>query len=116
MRRVDTSTQVLSQSQLFEQFELPTRKEIDARLIADSALFAAGSPDIRGIYKPDNGSIQYFCADPATRKAALTDGVRNLDPASMHTHTRSIEQVLTFVENGELRVEWVLDTYPTPTY
>lgn len=70
------------------------------------------SPDVWGIYEPDTGSIQYICADPATRKAALIDVVWNFDPRSFSTSLRSAEQVLGIVAEQGLRVEWVLDTHP----
>ena len=71
-----------------------------------------GSPDVWGVYEPDTGSIQYVCADPATRRAALIDVVWNLDPRSLATSTDSIERVLALVEREGLEVEWVLDTHP----
>ena len=72
----------------------------------------AGSPDVWGIYEPDTGSIQYVCADPVTRKAALIDVVWNFDPAHARTSTESAEQVLDLVRREGLEVVWVLDTHP----
>ena len=37
-------------------------------------------PDVWGLHDPDTGSVQYLCADPATRQAALIDVVWNYDP------------------------------------
>jgi glyoxylase-like metal-dependent hydrolase (beta-lactamase superfamily II) len=70
------------------------------------------SPDVYGIYEPDTGSIQYICADPATRKAALIDVVWNFDPKSFSTKMRSIDQALELVREKDLGVAWVLDTHP----
>ena len=72
----------------------------------------AGSPDVWGIYEPDTGSVQYVCADPATRKAALIDVVWNFDPKSYRFSTESMDQVLDLVRAQGLTVEWVLDTHP----
>lgn len=71
-----------------------------------------GAPDVWGIYEPDTGSVQYICADPDTRKAALIDVVWNFDPKSFSTSYRSADQVLELVEQNGLAVEWVLDTHP----
>lgn len=71
-----------------------------------------GSPDVWGLYEPDTGSIQYVCADPATKKAALIDVVLNFDPAHARTSTESADAVLALVEREGLEVEWVLDTHP----
>jgi glyoxylase-like metal-dependent hydrolase (beta-lactamase superfamily II) len=82
------------------------------RVVRHSPSRGAGSPDVWGVYEPDTGSIQYVCADPATKKAALIDVVWNFDPKNYRTHTGSIEQVLDLVQNEGLSVEWVLDTHP----
>ena len=72
----------------------------------------AGSPDVWGIYEPDTGSIQYICADPTTKKAALIDVVWNLDVQHYRFSTESMDQVLDLVRENGLSVEWVLDTHP----
>lgn len=82
------------------------------RVVRHSPSRGPGSPDVWGIYEPDTGSIQYVCADPATKKAALIDVVWNFNPKSYATDTGSIEQVLDLVEKEGLTVEWVLDTHP----
>ncbi len=71
-----------------------------------------GSPDVWGIYEPDTGSVQYVCACPRTRKAALIDVVLNFDPASAGTSTASAEAVLDLAARQGLEVAWVLDTHP----
>ena len=85
---------------------------LDQRVVRHSPSTGAGSPDVWGIYDPDTGPIQYVCADPATRKAALIDVVWNLDPKNYRMSTESAEQVLALVAEHELTVEWVLDTHP----
>jgi glyoxylase-like metal-dependent hydrolase (beta-lactamase superfamily II) len=71
-----------------------------------------GSPAVWGLYEPDTGSIQYVCADPETRKAALIDVVLNFDPAHARSSTESAEAILDVVRREGLEVEWVLDTHP----
>lgn len=72
----------------------------------------AGSSDVWGIYEPGTGSIQYICADPATKKAALIDVVWNFNPKNYRFSTESMDQVLDIVKEEGLTVEWVLDTHP----
>ena len=86
--------------------------KLDKAIVRHSPSSGPNSPDVWGIYEPDTGSIQYICADPATRKAALIDVVLNFDPASFAIETRSMDQVLSLVEENGLSVEWVLDTHP----
>jgi glyoxylase-like metal-dependent hydrolase (beta-lactamase superfamily II) len=86
--------------------------KLEERVVRFSPSRGANSPDVWGIYEPDTGSIQYICADPATRKAALIDVVWNFDPKHYRTSTESLEQVLDLTRENGLEVEWVLDTHP----
>ncbi|WOI58155.1 MBL fold metallo-hydrolase [Palleronia sp. LCG004] len=81
-------------------------------IVRHSPSRGAESPDVWGLYEPDTGSIQYVCADPATRKAALIDVVWNLDPRSARFSSRSMDQALDLVHENGLEVAWVLDTHP----
>lgn len=87
-------------------------KDLDKAITRHSPSKGAGSPDIWGIYEPDTGSIQYICACPKTKAAALIDVVWNFDPKSFATDTRSMDQVLELAEQHGLKIEWVLDTHP----
>jgi glyoxylase-like metal-dependent hydrolase (beta-lactamase superfamily II) len=70
------------------------------------------SPEVTGFYEPDTGSIQYVASDPASKKAAIIDAVWNFDPRSARTDSRSADEILAFVRERGLTVEWVLDTHP----
>lgn len=75
--------------------------KLNQRVVRFSPSKGPRSPDVWGIYEPDTGSVQYICADPATKKAALIDVVWNFDPKHYRTSTESMEQVLELArENG----------------
>ena len=71
-----------------------------------------GSPDVWGLYEPATGSVQYVCACPATRRAALVDVVLDLDPRSLATGTAAMDRVMDLVAREGLEVAWILDTHP----
>ncbi|MFD2740650.1 MBL fold metallo-hydrolase [Sulfitobacter aestuarii] len=85
---------------------------LNSPVVRHSPSTGAGSPDVWGIYEPDTGSIQYICADPATRQAALIDVVWNFDPKNYKFSSESMDQVLDLVRENDLKVQWVLDTHP----
>lgn len=85
---------------------------LKSRVVRHSPSTGAGSPHVWGIYEPDTGSIQYICADPTTRQAALIDVVWNFDPKNYRFSTESMDQVLDIVRDNDLKVQWVLDTHP----
>jgi glyoxylase-like metal-dependent hydrolase (beta-lactamase superfamily II) len=72
----------------------------------------AGSPEVAGFYEAESGSIQYVCWDPETKKAALIDVVMDFDPGPARTRMDSARNILKFVKDEGLEVEWVLDTHP----
>jgi glyoxylase-like metal-dependent hydrolase (beta-lactamase superfamily II) len=82
------------------------------RVVRHSPSRGPGSPDVWGLYEPDTGSIQYVCADPATKRAAVIDVVWNFNPKSYATATDSMDQVLDLAAREGLTVDWVLDTHP----
>ncbi len=86
--------------------------QLEQRVVRYSPSSGPGSPDVWGVYEPDTGSIQYICADPDTRQAALIDVVLNFDPVNFTTDTGSMDQILELVEEHDLKVAWVLDTHP----
>jgi len=70
------------------------------------------SPEVIGFYEPDTGSIQYVVSCPRSGKAAVVDPVWNFDARHARTDTRSADQILDYVRQRDLSVEWVLDTHP----
>ena len=86
--------------------------KLDQPVVRFSPSTSPQSPNVWGIYEPDTGSIQYICADPTTKKAALIDVVWNFDPKHYRTSTESLDQILDLVCENGLEVEWVLDTHP----
>jgi len=70
------------------------------------------SPDVTGFYEPDTGSIQYVVSCPRSKKAAIVDAVWNFDPRHARTSTGSADEILAYVKEQGLSVDWVLDTHP----
>ncbi|MRX51920.1 MBL fold metallo-hydrolase [Paracoccus sp. S-4012] len=89
-----------------------SRPKLKQRIVRHSASRGEGSPDVWGVYEPNTGSIQYVCADPITKKAALIDVAWDFDPRHYRFSTESMDQVLGLVAEHGLSVEWVLDTHP----
>src|SRR5690554_4529113 len=71
-----------------------------------------GSPDVAGFFDPRTFSIQYVVSDPATGKCAIIDPVHDFDEKSGATATHHADELLAYVAEKGLEVEWVLDTHP----
>lgn len=77
-----------------------------------SASRGPSSPDVAGFYEPDTGSIQYVVSDPAAKRCAIVDAVWNFDPRAARTDAHSANEILEYVRQQNLTVDWILDTHP----
>ncbi|MEM7439726.1 MAG: MBL fold metallo-hydrolase [Pseudomonadota bacterium] len=71
-----------------------------------------GSPNVAAFYERASGSWQYVVWCPATRKAAIIDPVLDFDPAASATWTYHADELLAYVAEEGLTLDWVLDTHP----
>ncbi len=78
----------------------------------ESRATGPGSPRVVGFYEEDTGSVQYVVIDEKTRQCALIDVVWQFDPAAASTDTAAAEEILQFVADEGLTVQWILDTHP----
>ncbi len=70
------------------------------------------SPIVRAFFDRPTGSLQYVFHDPATMRGAIIDPVWNFDPASGQVWTASAEELLAYVQDSGITIDWVLDTHP----
>lgn len=69
-------------------------------------------PDVTGFYDAHTNSIAYVVVECATGRCAIIDPVLDFDLACGGTYTRSADQIVAFLHERGLTVEWVLDTHP----
>lgn len=72
----------------------------------------AGTANVKGFYEAKTGSIQYVVSDPATKRAAIIDAVWDFDEKSARTCTNSADDIIAYVQQQGLTIDWVLDTHP----
>ena len=69
-------------------------------------------PKVKGFFDPRTWSIQYVVSDPATAKCAIVDPVLDYDEKSGSTRTEHADEILAYIADEGLTVEWILDTHP----
>jgi glyoxylase-like metal-dependent hydrolase (beta-lactamase superfamily II) len=69
-------------------------------------------PWVEGFFEPRTSSIQYVLTDPDTRCCAIIDPVLDYDEKSGSVATRSADEILRYVADRGLTVQWILDTHP----
>ena len=68
-------------------------------------------PEVKAFFDLATNTASYVVRDPAGRAAAVIDSVLDYDPASGRTDTRAAQAIVDWVEDQDLRVEWILETH-----
>ncbi len=65
----------------------------------------------QAFFDPKTWTVTYVVWDPATLRAAVIDPVLDYDFKSGHTSSTSADQVLAYVAERALEVDWILETH-----
>lgn len=68
-------------------------------------------PDVRAFFDEATFTVSYVVSDAATKRAAVIDPVLDYDAASGRTGNSSADELIAYVKDSGLEVEWVLETH-----
>lgn len=77
----------------------------------DSNQPVAVAPQVQGFFHQPSCTITYVVHDPGSGRAAVIDPVLDYDPVSGRSSTGFIDNVVAYIEAGELQVDWILETH-----
>jgi glyoxylase-like metal-dependent hydrolase (beta-lactamase superfamily II) len=69
------------------------------------------TPHVKAFFDEPTFTASYVVHDPATKAAAIIDSVLDFDHAAGRTSFGSADEIIAFVEQEGLRVEWLLETH-----
>ena len=69
------------------------------------------NPDVTAFFDEPTYTVSYVVADPETKHCAVVDSVLDYDPASGRTNTESADEIIAFIREHGLTVEWILETH-----
>ncbi len=69
------------------------------------------SPIVQAFFDPATNTVSYVVKDPGSQACAIIDPVLDYDPKSGRTTTRSASQIVDYVHENKLDVEWLLETH-----
>jgi glyoxylase-like metal-dependent hydrolase (beta-lactamase superfamily II) len=72
---------------------------------------AAKRPQVRSFFDEPTNAASHVVWDPASRRCAVIDTVLNFDAASGRTAMESADELITFIREQGLEVEWILETH-----
>ncbi len=66
---------------------------------------------VQEFFHADTYTYSYVVSDSATKKAAIIDSVLDYDHAAGRTSTAIADQIISYIREQELEVEWLLETH-----
>ncbi len=69
------------------------------------------TPDVKAFFDEATNTISYVISDPESSRCAIVDTVLDFDPKSGRTDTHSADQIIAFVKERELKVDWIIETH-----
>lgn len=68
-------------------------------------------PDVRSFFHPATWTITHVVRDPASESCAIVDPVLDFDPRSGRTSTEAADEIIAWVRDNGLVLEWLLETH-----
>ncbi len=69
------------------------------------------TPDVKAFFDEATFTVSYVVSDPATKRAAVIDPVLDYDPASGRTDTSSADEIVDYLKESNLDVDWIIETH-----
>lgn len=68
-------------------------------------------PTVQAFFDEPTFTYSYVVSDPETGKCALIDSVLNYAANSGRTNTKSADELINYVKENKLTVDWILETH-----
>lgn len=68
-------------------------------------------PVVKAFFDEDTYTVSYIVKDPQSNMCAIIDSVLDYDAASGRTNTQSADDIISYIKQHELKVEWILETH-----
>ncbi|MDH3335720.1 MAG: MBL fold metallo-hydrolase [Rhodospirillaceae bacterium] len=69
------------------------------------------TPTVKAFFDPATYTVTYLVSDSATKSTAIIDPVLDYDPKSGRTSTKSADEVISYIQAEDLKIEWILETH-----
>ncbi len=69
------------------------------------------NPLIKDFFDENTNTFSYVVSDPMTHFCAIIDSVLDYDAPSATTHTRHADQIIAYIKEYQLKVQWILETH-----
>ncbi|WP_044740648.1 MBL fold metallo-hydrolase [Bacillus mycoides] len=68
-------------------------------------------PIVKAFFDKETNTFSYVVTDPESRQSAIIDSVLNYDAASATTKTTLADEIISYVQQNSLSINWILETH-----
>ncbi len=68
-------------------------------------------PEVTGFFDPGTNTVTYVVKDPQSNACAIIDSVMDIDYAAGRITYDNADKVISFVQENNLKVEWLIETH-----
>lgn len=68
-------------------------------------------PIVKAFFDNETNTFSYVVTDPNSRQSAIIDSVLNYEAASATTHTTSADEMIDYIQQNSLSINWILETH-----
>jgi glyoxylase-like metal-dependent hydrolase (beta-lactamase superfamily II) len=68
-------------------------------------------PIVKAFFDKETNTFSYVVTDPKSRQSAIIDSVLNYDAASATTKTTLADEIISYVHQNSLSINWILETH-----
>ena len=68
-------------------------------------------PIVKAFFDKETNTFSYVVTDPESRQSAIIDSVLNYDAASATTKTTSADEMIDYIQQNSLSINWILETH-----
>ena len=68
-------------------------------------------PTIKAFFDEHTNTVSYVVSDPKSLSCAVIDSVLGYDIYSAYTSNESIEKIVKYIHNNNLKTQWILETH-----
>ena len=68
-------------------------------------------PTIKAFFDEYTNTVSYVVSDPKSLSCAIIDSVLGYDIYSAYTSNESIEKIVKYINNNNLKTQWILETH-----
>jgi len=82
--------------------------QVSTRIVTESKM---QKPHVQAFFDEPTFTVSYVVTDPATKACAVIDSVLDYDPASGRTSKDSADEIIAYIREHGLSLEWILETH-----